>query len=49
MERYTVKGLSLGVFLQETNLIQKKLLGGKCMTKECRERDSETIKAKFFL
>lgn len=49
MERYTVEGLSLGVLLQETNLIQKKLLGGKCRKKECRERDSETIKAKFFL
>lgn len=31
------------------NLIQKKLLGGKRRKKGCRQKDSETTKAKFFL
>lgn len=36
-------------FARNCNLVQKKLLGGKCRKKECWERDSKTTKAKFFL
>lgn len=40
----------IGTFCaRNCNLIQKKLLGGKCRKKGCKQKDSETIKAKFFL